>query len=65
VVLVFGGVLLFAVWQFRDLARERRRRQHGQRDAARPPAGTSPQHPAEDPRAPHAEASGEQPPPSR
>lgn len=26
VVLVFGGVLLFAWWQFRDLARERRRR---------------------------------------
>ncbi len=26
VVMVFGGVLLFAWWQFRDLARERRLR---------------------------------------
>jgi hypothetical protein len=33
VVLVFGGVLAFAWWQFRDLARERRKRQ--------PPSGTS------------------------
>jgi hypothetical protein len=38
-VLVFGGVLAFAVWQFRDLARERRKR--AQR-AAQPPANDHP-----------------------
>jgi hypothetical protein len=66
VVLVFGGVLLFAVWQFRDLARERRRRQHGQRDAAQPPAGAQPQHPAGDAgAAAPAGSCGQQQPPSR
>lgn len=34
VVLVFGGVLLFAAWQFRDLARERRKREQARREAA-------------------------------
>jgi predicted negative regulator of RcsB-dependent stress response len=38
VVLIFGGVFAFAWWQFRDLARERRkreaRRQRGDGDAA-------------------------------
>jgi hypothetical protein len=44
-VLVFGGALAFAWWQFRDLARERRKRQtrqHGEQpDPAAPPAAKS------------------------
>lgn len=32
--LVLGAVLAFAVWQFRDLAQERRRREQRQRQAA-------------------------------
>ncbi len=38
VVLVFGGAMAFAWWQFRDLARERKKREdakkHEGRDAA-------------------------------
>ncbi len=38
VVLVFGGAVAFAWWQFRDLARERKKREdaekHEGRDAA-------------------------------
>jgi hypothetical protein len=33
VVLVFGGVLAFAWWQLRDLARERRKREQARRSA--------------------------------
>lgn len=38
VLLVFGGALAFAWWQFRDLARERRKRE-AQRAAAADGAG--------------------------
>ena len=31
VVLVFGGAMAFAWWQFRDLARERKKREDAQR----------------------------------
>jgi hypothetical protein len=34
VVLVFGGAIAFAWWQFRDLARERAKREEAQRRAA-------------------------------
>jgi hypothetical protein len=34
VVLVFGGAVAFAWWQFRDLARERAKREAQRRDAA-------------------------------
>jgi membrane protein implicated in regulation of membrane protease activity len=30
--LVFGGVVLFAWWQFRDLRKERKKRERHQRD---------------------------------
>ncbi len=32
VVLVFGGVVAFAWWQFRDLARERKKREDAQQN---------------------------------
>lgn len=32
VVLVFGGAVAFAWWQFRDLARERKKREAAQRE---------------------------------
>ncbi len=31
IVLVFGGALAFAWWQFRDLARERKKREQAKR----------------------------------
>jgi cytoskeletal protein RodZ len=34
VVLVFGGALAFAWWQFRDLRREREKRERKQREAS-------------------------------
>lgn len=44
VVFVFGGALVFAWWQLRDLEREKRRREERERgrerDAAGPPAAT-------------------------
>jgi hypothetical protein len=33
VLLVFGGAVAFAWWQFRDLARERRKREQRQRES--------------------------------
>ena len=40
IVLVFGGVLVFAWWQLRDLARERKKRE----DAKRPGLRELPEH---------------------
>jgi cytoskeletal protein RodZ len=34
IVLVFGGVLAFAWWQFRDLARERKKREDSKQDSS-------------------------------
>lgn len=34
IVLVFGGVLLFAWWQLRDLDREKKKREAARRDEA-------------------------------
>jgi hypothetical protein len=34
VVLVFGGAVAFAWWQFRDLKREREKRERKQREAS-------------------------------
>lgn len=36
-VLVFGGALAFAWWQFRDLRRERERREAARQSSARTP----------------------------
>jgi len=33
IVLVFGGAMAFAWWQFRDLARERKKREDAKREA--------------------------------
>lgn len=35
-ILVFGGVLLFAWWQFRDLKKEREKNQQRPNDAPKP-----------------------------
>jgi hypothetical protein len=34
VVLIFGGAVAFAWWQFRDLARERKKREQGKEKGA-------------------------------
>jgi hypothetical protein len=45
VVLVFGGALAFAWWQFRDLARERRKREALRQQAQPDPAAAEPSSP--------------------
>jgi hypothetical protein len=39
VVMIFGGALAFAWWQFRDLAREKRKKQEREAQRAREGAG--------------------------